>query len=186
LTRWRVAIETGLLVAGIVVAKLVIDALSWDFVALSPLHTSIVAGGIFVIGLIVAGTLTDYKESDRVPAELAAALANIHEDGISIKETKPTFDLASLQQALVNVVKTFKHDLSDTSSRTCLTAIAQLSRSFLELERLEVPANYIVRLRQEWELSARTSCGSTTSSAPSSCPQPNSSSGPSWCSSLAS
>ncbi len=147
--RWRVALDTAVLVVAIVVARLVVDYFSWDFITLSPLYTSVVAGGLFVIGVIVAGTLADYKESERMPAEITGALANIHEDCVGIKASKETFDLARLRSALVNVVTTFKEDLGDARSRKCLAAVDELSQSFLDLERLDVPPNYIVRLRQE-------------------------------------
>ena len=64
--RWRVVVQTGLIVLGIIAAKLAISAFSPEFISISPLFTSVLAGGVFVLGLIVAGTLTDYKEP--VPA----------------------------------------------------------------------------------------------------------------------
>jgi len=148
-TRWRVAIDTVVIVAVIIALRLVVDTFSLDFITLSPLFTSVVAGGLFVMGIIVAGTLADYKESERMPAEITAALANIQEDCIWMKASKEAFDLARLRTALGDVVTTFRQDLADASSRNCLVAVDHLSQSFLELERLDVPANYIVRLRQE-------------------------------------
>jgi hypothetical protein len=120
---------------------LAVDVLSWEFVTPGPLLTTIMAGGIFVTGLIVAGTLADYKESDRMRAEITAALDNIHEDARSIAATEPKFDLAGLQALLRNVVATFRQDLAQPGSRTCLDAINGLSAPILELERLGVPAN---------------------------------------------
>ena len=148
-TRWRIAIETTLLVVAILLARLVIYKLSLDFIDLSPLFTSIVGGAIFVIGLLVAGTLSDYKESEKVPAELTAALDNIQSDCAAIAQTTAQFDLPLLRRRLVEIVSSFRSDLADTKARTCLTAVEQLSPSFLELEALDVPANYIVRLRNE-------------------------------------
>ena len=49
--RWRVAVQTTLVVLGIIAAKLVIAAFSWEFIELSPLFTSVVAGGVFVLGV---------------------------------------------------------------------------------------------------------------------------------------
>ena len=149
LKRWRVAIETGLIAVGIVLLKLVIEAIELDFIALSPLYTSVVAGGIFVIGLLVAGTLADYKEAERTPAEIAAALENIHEDGVGIKEIRGSFDLERLRRHLAGVVAALREDLPHPDSRATLAAIEKLSASFIEMERLDVPANYIVRLRAE-------------------------------------
>ena len=39
--RWRVAVQTALVVLGIIVVKLVIAALSLEFIELSPLFTSV-------------------------------------------------------------------------------------------------------------------------------------------------
>jgi len=133
----------------IVLAKLLVREFSGEFIALSSIYTSVVGGGIFVIGLIVAGTLSDYKESDRVPAEISAALENIYRDCAAINETLPQFDLETLRERLLGIVYAFRADLSSTDGRSCLAAIEELSPSFVELERLEVPANYIVRLRGE-------------------------------------
>jgi hypothetical protein len=149
LKRGRVSAETGLVVLALILIKLLLEALSLEFIDLSPLYTSIVAGGIFVIGLIVAGTLPDYKESEKMPAEITAALENIHEDCRSIRETIPRFDLDRLRKSLSGIVAALREDLADPTSRSCLDAINDLSLSFLELERLGVPPNYIVRLRTE-------------------------------------
>ena len=73
LLRWRVVAQTALIVLGIIAVKLVVAAFSLEFISLSPLFTSVLAGGVFVLGLIVAGTLADYKEAERVPAEITAA-----------------------------------------------------------------------------------------------------------------
>ena len=149
LVRWRVAGETALLVAALTLIKMVVHALGLEIISLSPLYTSVVAGGIFVIGLLVAGTLADYKEAERMPAEMRAALENIHLDGVAIREWKGGFDVDGLRRSLAGVIAAFMKDLSDQRSRSCLSAIELLSSSFLEMERMDVPPNYIVRLRTE-------------------------------------
>jgi hypothetical protein len=146
LMRNRVAIETSLLVVGVVILKLIVNALSGEFIVLGPLYTSIVGGGIFVIGLIVAGTLADYKESEKMPAEIASALVNILGIAKSVAKTTETFDLVSFQKALIRVVTTFKEDLADPSSRRCLVAIQDLSPYFVELERLGLGPLTVMRL----------------------------------------
>lgn len=156
LKRWRVAGETAGLVAVLALVKLVIDYFSLEFITLNALYSSVVAGGIFVIGLIVAGTLADYKESEKMPAEIAGALENIYQDAVSIKTTEAAFDLVRLREQLVNVVVTLKSDLARAGERCCLVAINDLSEPILQLERLGVPANYIVRLRTEQGLIRRT------------------------------
>lgn len=45
LLRWRVAVQTALIVLGIIAVKLAIAAFSLKFISISPLFTSVVAGG---------------------------------------------------------------------------------------------------------------------------------------------
>jgi hypothetical protein len=147
--RWRVVGQTALMVLGIIAAKLVISAFSLEFISLSPLFTSVVAGGVFVLGLIVAGTLADYKEAERVPAEITAALTNIHDDAAAFKEAYPDLDLDRLEDTLFRIVGAFLHDLGDPRSTGALEAIDDLNASFLEMDRVGVPATYTSRLRGE-------------------------------------
>lgn len=147
--RWRVAGQTGLIVLGIVAVKLVISAFSLEFISISPLFTSVLAGGVFVLGLIVAGTLADYKEAERVPAEITAALTNIHDDCQAFKQAFPDFDLDRLEDALVRIVAAFREDLGDPRSTEAMDAIDELNVSFLEMDRVGVPATYTSRLRNE-------------------------------------
>src|SRR5215218_6320413 len=105
--RARVAGRTLLIVIGIIVVKLVIAAFSLEFISISPLFTSIVAGGVFVLGLIVAGTLTDYKEADRVPAEITAVLTNIHDDCSAFKRAFPDLDFVRLKATLLRIAQAF-------------------------------------------------------------------------------
>jgi membrane protein YdbS with pleckstrin-like domain len=149
LLRWRVAAQTALIVLGIIAAKLVIAAFSWEFIELSPLFTSVVAGGVFVLGLIVAGTLTDYKEAERVPSEMTAALTNIHDDCAAFKEAFPDLDMHRLEETEARIVEAFRHDLGDPDTVRALEAIDDLNATFLELDRIGVPATYTSRLRNE-------------------------------------
>lgn len=148
--RRPILVDTGVLVIVLVAVKALLGVLSFEFVSISPLYGSIVAGGIFVVALIVSGTLADYKEAERLPAEMAATLENILEDGLGISETVEGFDTDALRERLLRVVTGLKMDLvHGGQTRGALEAVDGLSPSFIELERLGVPPNYIVRLRTE-------------------------------------
>jgi hypothetical protein len=149
LLRWRVVVQTALIVLGIVAVKVTVAALGWEFISLSPLFTSVLAGGVFVLGLIVAGTLADYKEAERVPAEITAALTNIHDDCAAFKQAFPDLDLEHLEDTEVHIVASFLDDLANPESSKALEAIDRLNESFLELDRIGVQATYTSRLRNE-------------------------------------
>src|SRR5688500_17505052 len=77
---WSIAIRVVPIVGVVVLVKLAINGLGWDTVALNPLHTGLVAGNIFLTGFLLSGTLTDYKESERLPGELAGRAETIADE----------------------------------------------------------------------------------------------------------
>jgi len=149
LGRAKVALQTALIVPFLLAARYGVDQADWQFVTAGPLLTTVVSGGIFVVALVVAGTLTDYKESERVPAEIVGALSSIVTDARAWKKEKPALDLAGVEQRARTVATTFKSDVCSPGSRACLEAVNSLSESFADMDRHEVIATYISRLRGE-------------------------------------
>lgn len=147
--KYRLLLETALLVVGVVGAKLLIEQFSLEFINISPLFTSVIAGGIFIISIILSGTIADYKESEKLPTEISSAVESIYQEGLYVSRTHKDFDLKQLRTSLSSVLTFFKTDLEANSSREALIPLASLSDSFLQMEKLGVPPNYIVRLKQE-------------------------------------
>jgi hypothetical protein len=131
---YRVALDTALIVGVIVAVRAVLFALGIDGMTLSPLTSSIVAGGVFVMGLVVAGTLSDYKDADRAPSDLATELYAILRECESMSAVCGKPDMARLRQRLIAVVTTLRADIDAGNTRQCQQAIEDLSESFLELE----------------------------------------------------
>jgi hypothetical protein len=149
LANYRVAIEAAAVVAALVAIRAILWGLGVEGMDVSPLASSIVAGGVFVMGLVVAGTLSDYRDAERAPTDLAAGMYAILRECESMHAVWGIGDLTALRQRLIAVVITLRADINAGSTRECQAAIEDLSQSFLELENTDVPANYIVRLRQE-------------------------------------
>jgi hypothetical protein len=147
-SNYRVALDTALIVGAIVGLRAILFAAGVDGMSLSPLTSSIVAGGVFVMGLVVAGTLSDYKDADRAPSDLATELYAILRECESMHAVWGKPDMGVLRRRLIGVVTTLRADIDAGNTRECQQAIEDLSESFLELENTDVPANYIVRLRQ--------------------------------------
>jgi len=62
------------LVCAIAGIKLIIHSLGLEILSVNPLFSALVASSVFLFGFLLNGVLTDYKESERLPAELASAL----------------------------------------------------------------------------------------------------------------
>jgi hypothetical protein len=148
-SNYRVALDTAVIVGAIVGLRAILFAAGVDGMSLSPLTSSIVAGGVFVMGLVVAGTLSDYRDAERAPTDIAAGLYAILRETESMNKVWGKPDMIALRERLITVVTALRADINNGATRDCQAAIEDLSVSFLELEESDVPANYVVRLRQE-------------------------------------
>jgi hypothetical protein len=146
---YRVPFEAVVIVVVLVAIRAVLWAVGLEGMSVSPLASSIVAGGVFVMGLVVAGTLGDFKDAERAPTDLAAGLYAILRETESMAATWSRPDMGMLRERLIHVVATLRSYINAGNTRSCQAAIEDLSISFLELEDSDVPANYVVRLRQE-------------------------------------
>ena len=140
---------TLIMVAVLVGIRAVLLALGFNGMASTALSTGIIAGAIFVMGLVVAGTLSDYKEAERAPIDLAAGLHALLREGESMHSAWGKPELSELRRRLIAVVTSLRIDIDAGNSRTAQAAVEELSETFLELEDTDVPANYIVRQRSE-------------------------------------
>jgi hypothetical protein len=132
----------------VVGAKLLLHCLDWEVIALGSLHTSVAAGTFFVVGFLLSATIADYKESEKIPAEFAATIENMHEDASAIHTQYPKFNLAAYRAKLVDILKAFAEDVR-TRSHEAHHHIHQLHGFFGKMEQANVPPNFIVKLKQE-------------------------------------
>ena len=72
--KWAIAMKILPIIIGIILTKLVMHQMGWEIISLNPLFNSIISANVFLLGFLLAGTLSDYKESERLPGELAASL----------------------------------------------------------------------------------------------------------------
>jgi Na+/H+-dicarboxylate symporter len=70
-SKWRLAINTLPYIIFIAIAKYTAHYYEAEFLTLNALFTAIISANIFLIGFLISGTLSDYKESERLPGEIA-------------------------------------------------------------------------------------------------------------------
>jgi hypothetical protein len=143
-------------VAVVIFLKLGAHWLGWEFLSLNPLFSGIVAANVFLMGFLLSGVLSDYKESERMPGELAASLEVFSDEAVSIFErTKSPVALEFL--GFVEGVARSIHAWFHKKERTgvLMDGVSEFSRFFLAFESLMQP-NFIVRLKQEQHALRRT------------------------------
>ena len=143
-------------VALLMVAKVVVHYLGAEIITINPLFTGIIAANVFLMGFLLSGVLSDYKESERLPGELGACLENMAQEVVGMRLSKPDAVvgpcLVALSQLSQDIHSWFYKKL-DTEG--LLDRVNGLTTSFGMLEQW-TQATFIARLKTEQSNLRRT------------------------------
>lgn len=107
--RIKLLMRVFALVALIAAAKVLAHQLGWEVIQLNPLFTTLVASTVFLMGFLLNGVLADYKESEKIPGELATGLEvlSLEIQAISMQSpgTDANFAIAELTSFAENIIK---------------------------------------------------------------------------------
>jgi hypothetical protein len=122
-----------------------------EFLQLNALLTSGIGGAIFIIGFLLSGILADYKEAERIPAEIRTAMEAINGDLTCFAETKPVFDVSECRRILINIIRLLRSGLGHANEHNnippVLEEIDRLTPILGRLEDMGMASNFVVRLR---------------------------------------
>ena len=149
-------LRVSALVAAVVSAKFLVHFLGWEIISVNPLFSGIVAANVFLMGFLLSGTLSDFKESERLPGELSACLENLAQEVSGIKMAKPE---AKVDECLVHLSIISQDILSwfYKKHRTAelLDHVNELTPEFALMEQW-TQATLVARLKQEQSNLRRT------------------------------
>jgi hypothetical protein len=144
----------------IALLKFGVHALGLEFMPLDGLLPSLIAGSIFLIGFLLSQVLGDYREAERMPAEIRTALEGIHDDVQFLAGAEPGIDGPAFRTALADIVRAFDDGLGVRRAHSDLApAIARvdaLSALFAHLRDLNISERYIVRLKGQQDVLRRS------------------------------
>ena len=95
--------KVALLVLVIVLIKLVAHAIGLEPIKANPLFTSLVASTVFLLGFLLNGVLSDFKESEKLPSELATSLEVLSLEIRSISVLSPGAVVADCSATIVEL-----------------------------------------------------------------------------------
>lgn len=148
--KWSLAFKIIPLVSAVGVLKFLFHNFGLEVMELNALFTSLVAGVIFLIGFLISGVLSDYKESEKLPSELSASIKTLYDDTYTIYKTKNS-DAARRfiehQKLLVSSLIEWFYKRERTKS--ILEKISAMNEYFIEFDKEGVQANYIIKLKNE-------------------------------------
>ncbi len=147
--KWGLAFRVFPFVVLVVLFKFGAHYYELEFLSLSPLMGALISANVFLIGFLISGVLSDYKESEKLPGEMACSLEVLVDESIIIFANKKS----PVPMELVNHVRLLTLSIIDWFHRKektgdLLSKISALNSFFLELELL-TQANFIARLKHE-------------------------------------
>jgi len=134
----------------IAVLKLLAHKFGLEVMELNALFTSLVAGTIFLIGFLISGVLSDYKESEKMPSELSASLRALFDDAYTIWKSKNS----ETARKFIGFEKVFMNTLMDwfykkERTKILLDLIVQMNDFFVEFDKEGIQPAYIVKMKNE-------------------------------------
>jgi hypothetical protein len=145
----RLALRSLPVVAFVVVAKLACEVRDFHPLKPNPLLSGVVAATVFLLGFLLAGTVADYKESERIPGDLAASLETCADEFL-IVHAEQGVPVAAEGVALLRDVATgvldWVHHRCDIDE--VLRRLRALNAPFAALTPLTLPG-FVARLKTE-------------------------------------
>jgi len=137
------------ILAGVI--KIACHLLSWEIIPkeLTTFFPSILTGIIFILGFLLAGVVTDYKESEKIPNEMAASLFAILQEAEYIREVQNCPTATVLIARLQSFVPTLKDDFFLKENNKLHQLLDELSGDVILLGKEGATPNFAGRMKVE-------------------------------------
>ncbi len=148
--KWLIAIKILPLVILVSILKFLSHKYGLEVMELNALFTSLVAGTIFLIGFLMSGVLSDFKESEKIPSEISASVRTLFDDTLTIykgKNSDTAVQFAKFQKSFVKALMEWFYKKERTIS--VLNKISDMNDFFVAFENEGVQANYIIKMKNE-------------------------------------
>jgi hypothetical protein len=148
--KWSVAFKVMPVIISVAALKFLSHKFGFEIMELNALFTSLVAGTIFLIGFLITGVLSDYKESEKIPSELTASLKSLLDDTYTIYKGKnfvTARQFLEFQKSFTNSLMDWFHRKERTKSM--LNKISMMNDYFVELDKEGVPPPYVIKMKNE-------------------------------------
>ncbi|WP_395617852.1 hypothetical protein [Aquirufa sp.] len=148
--KWKILLQVIPIIAVILLIKTIFHHYGLEMMELNALFTSLVGATIFLIGFLISGVLSDYKESEKIPGEITTSLKNILDDSLTLKHhySEDTFkQFIAFQKKLANNIKSWLYKEIETSE--LLTQFDVLNSIIIQLDKEGVQANFLIRIKNE-------------------------------------
>jgi hypothetical protein len=150
MTKYGLILKAFGITITLLVVRLIFDFLNFDILTVTNLITAFIGGAIFTIAIIFTGTLTDYKESEKIPGEIATSIRSFYSDLALIRVPEETLvhGMQEKTAALLRCINTnFRNNTWNLEEMD--NAIDTINDDISKLVDLNVPPNFLIKLKTE-------------------------------------
>jgi len=148
--KWGLILKALSITAVLLIFRLLIDFLRLDILSVTNLITAFVGGAMFTVAIILTGTLTDYKESERIPSDLVTSISTLYEDSDLVRG--PNADIAQelkshVRELLGVINENFRENM--WHSGEIKAVILTINEDIYRLADRNIAPQILVKLRTE-------------------------------------
>jgi len=150
LQKWSIAFKITPIILLVVILKFLSHRLGYEVITLNALFTSLVAGTIFLIGFLISGILSDYKESEKIPSEFSASLESMYDESYTIyksKNSKTGKEFIKYQKQFISSINDWFYKKEKTQS--ILDKLAKMNVYFVGFDKEGIQSGYIMKMKNE-------------------------------------
>jgi predicted membrane chloride channel (bestrophin family) len=150
MNRWMIVIKAMAAAALLSAVKLSLHFFNLEFIQINSVISSLISGVIFTMAILLSGVMTDFKESEKIPGELAASIKSLHKDlellePMSEKEAGAALvHLKSLIGVIINQFESNKWKQSEIGE-----TIERIDAEIRHMAVKNMAPAYIVKMRNE-------------------------------------
>jgi hypothetical protein len=150
MTKWGLIFKAFGITLSLLMVRLVFDYLNFDILTVTNLITAFIGGAIFTIAIIFAGTLTDYKESEKIPSEIATSIRSFYSD-LDLVRVQDTTLIQRMKENTASLLRTITTNFRNNtwSMEEMDSAVDTLNADIGRLVDMNVPPNFIIKLKTE-------------------------------------
>lgn len=133
----------------IMALKLGLHYMDLELLSINAIFSGLIGANVFLMGFLLSGVLADYRESERIPGEVAATLTTIADEFQITHQRNPTRQTANALnhiRDLANIIDAWLHKKERSS--VVMEKITRLNHDFFALEPI-TQVNAITRMKQE-------------------------------------
>jgi hypothetical protein len=150
MAKYRLILKALGITLALLVFRLVFDYLKFDILPVTNLISAFISGAIFTIAIIYSGTLIDYKESEKIPGEIATSLRTFYSDLdlVRVPDKALVHGMQVKAAALLRCINAnFRNNAWNLEEMD--KVIDTINADISKLVDLNVPPNFVIKLKTE-------------------------------------